>query len=197
VCATRPSVGPRHTGRAQLMLRSQSELRSPNYDTRLLFVTRFTRLFAYGALSVVLVFYLTGIGLGESRIGMLLTLILLAVAVQHQPNGCSDEAVLHNGSCSSRRAICRCRHHGSGANNRRLYPTDVCWPHVRQAAFDQRSVLHRRNSKDRLRPSALSAIRGNPTTRRGIAVISGSELGTALSKSADNRRIELQMRFTF
>jgi hypothetical protein len=69
-------------------------------------------------------------------------------------------AVLHDGSCSSRRAICRSRHHhGSGANNRRLHPTDVCWPHVRQAAFDQRSVLHRRNSKDRLRPSALSAIR--------------------------------------
>ncbi len=48
-------------------VRSQSEIRSPNYDTRLLFVTRFTRLFAYGALSVVLVFYLTGIGLSESR----------------------------------------------------------------------------------------------------------------------------------
>jgi hypothetical protein len=31
-----------------------------NYDASLLFVTRFTRLFAYGAVSVVLVFYLTG-----------------------------------------------------------------------------------------------------------------------------------------
>ena len=30
-------------------------------DARLLFCTRFTRLFAYGALSVVLVFYLTGL----------------------------------------------------------------------------------------------------------------------------------------
>ncbi|WP_035359947.1 MFS transporter [Edaphobacter aggregans] len=39
--------------------------------------SRFTRLFAYGALSVVLVFYLTGVGLSESRIGLLLTLILL------------------------------------------------------------------------------------------------------------------------
>src|SRR5260370_30823458 len=62
-------------------VRSQSEFRSPNHDTRLLFVTRFTRLFAYGALSVVLVFYLTGIGLSESRIGMLLTLILLGDTV--------------------------------------------------------------------------------------------------------------------
>src|SRR5258708_30984589 len=51
--------------------------RSLNYDARLLFLTRFTRLFAYGALSVVLVFYLSGIGLSESRIGMLLTLTLL------------------------------------------------------------------------------------------------------------------------
>ena len=51
--------------------------RSLNCDARLLFLTRFTRLFAYGALSVVLVFYLSGIGLGESRIGLLLTLILI------------------------------------------------------------------------------------------------------------------------
>ena len=62
-------------------LRSDSILRSPSYDARLLFLTRFTRLFAYGALSVVLVFYLTGIGLSESRIGLLLTLILLGDTV--------------------------------------------------------------------------------------------------------------------
>ncbi len=48
-----------------------------NQDARFLFLTRFTRLFAYGALSVVLVFYLTGIGLTESQVGMLLTLTLL------------------------------------------------------------------------------------------------------------------------
>jgi MFS family permease len=46
-------------------------------DTLLLFVTRFTRLFAYGSLSVVLVLYLTGLGLGESQVGLLLTLTLL------------------------------------------------------------------------------------------------------------------------
>jgi MFS family permease len=45
-------------------------------DAKLLFCTRFTRLFAYGALSVVLVFYLTGLGLSESRTGLLFTLIL-------------------------------------------------------------------------------------------------------------------------
>ena len=46
-------------------------------DTLLLFVTRFTRLFAYGSLSVVLVLYLTGLGLRESQVGLLLTLTLL------------------------------------------------------------------------------------------------------------------------
>src|SRR5512133_1214188 len=45
-------------------------------DAWLLFGTRFTRLFAYGALSVVLVFYLTGLGLSESQTGLLFTLTL-------------------------------------------------------------------------------------------------------------------------
>jgi MFS family permease len=45
-------------------------------DAGLLFLTRFARLFAYGALSVVLVFYLKAIGLSESEIGVLLTLTL-------------------------------------------------------------------------------------------------------------------------
>jgi MFS family permease len=47
----------------------------------LLFTTRFIRLFAYGSLSVVLVFYLTGLGLSESQVGMLLTLTLLGDTV--------------------------------------------------------------------------------------------------------------------
>jgi MFS family permease len=54
-----------------------SVLRALNRDAWLLFATRFTRLFAYGALSVVLVFYLVGIGLRESEIGMLLTATLV------------------------------------------------------------------------------------------------------------------------
>src|SRR6267378_7155340 len=53
-----------------------SPLRTVTRDGWLLFLTRFTRLFAYGALSVVLVFYLTGLGLTESQTGMLLTLTL-------------------------------------------------------------------------------------------------------------------------
>src|ERR1700719_749070 len=45
-------------------------------DGYLLFLTRFLRLFAYGSLSVVLVFYLIGLGLSESQTGLLLTLTL-------------------------------------------------------------------------------------------------------------------------
>ena len=45
-------------------------------DGRLLFATRFVRLFAYGSLSVVLVFYLVAVGLSEAQAGLLLTLTL-------------------------------------------------------------------------------------------------------------------------
>jgi len=49
-------------------------------DTRILFATRFTRLFAYGFLSVVLVLYLAQAGLNEQKIGLLLTLTLIGDA---------------------------------------------------------------------------------------------------------------------
>ncbi len=45
-------------------------------DGWLLFFTRFMRLFAYGSLSVVLVFYLIALGLSESQTGLLLTVTL-------------------------------------------------------------------------------------------------------------------------
>jgi MFS family permease len=50
-------------------------------DGRLLFATRFIRLFAYGSLSVVLVFYLVGIGLSDAQTGTLLTLTLVGDTV--------------------------------------------------------------------------------------------------------------------
>ena len=56
---------------------NHSVLQQLTRDGLLLFLTRFVRLFSYGALSVVLVFYLTGLGLSESQTGMLLTLTLL------------------------------------------------------------------------------------------------------------------------
>src|SRR5437870_4788270 len=46
-------------------------------DVRLLFATRLVRLFAYGFLSVVLMLYLSDLGLSENRIGLLLTLTLV------------------------------------------------------------------------------------------------------------------------
>jgi MFS family permease len=45
-------------------------------DARLLFTTRIVRLFAYGFLAVVLVLYLSSIGLDDHRIGLLLSLTL-------------------------------------------------------------------------------------------------------------------------
>jgi MFS family permease len=52
-------------------------LRTLSSDGWLLFVTRFARLFAYGSLSVILVFYLIGVGLTEGQVGLVLTLTLV------------------------------------------------------------------------------------------------------------------------
>src|SRR6202140_5157760 len=56
---------------------NDNALKNLTRDGWLLFLTRFTRLFAYGALSVVLVLYLTGLGLSASQTGLLLTLTLI------------------------------------------------------------------------------------------------------------------------
>jgi MFS family permease len=53
-----------------------SALRGLTTDGRLLFLTRFVRLFAYGSLSVILVFYLVSLGLSESKTGLILSLTL-------------------------------------------------------------------------------------------------------------------------
>jgi MFS family permease len=58
-----------------------SVLRVLTRDGWLLFLTRFTRLFAYGSLSVILVFYLVGLGLTEAETGMLFTLTLVGDVV--------------------------------------------------------------------------------------------------------------------
>ena len=53
-----------------------STLKSLTREGWILFLTRFVRLFAYGLLSVILVFYLVGLGFRPSQIGLLLTLTL-------------------------------------------------------------------------------------------------------------------------
>jgi MFS family permease len=58
-----------------------SALRTLTRDGWLLFFTRFIRLFAYGSLSVVLVFYLISLGLSGSQTGLLLTLTLVGDTV--------------------------------------------------------------------------------------------------------------------
>src|SRR5437764_13531493 len=56
-------------------------LESLTRDGWVLFLTRFVRLFSYGALSVVLVLYLTGLGLSATQTGTLLTLTLVGDTV--------------------------------------------------------------------------------------------------------------------
>ncbi len=51
--------------------------KNPNRDIPLLFATRCLRMFAYGALSVVLVLFLKAEGLNQGQVGLLLTLTLL------------------------------------------------------------------------------------------------------------------------
>jgi len=60
---------------------ASSALKGLTRDGWLLFLTRFMRLFAYGSLSVVLVFYLVALGLSESQTGILLTLTLVGDVV--------------------------------------------------------------------------------------------------------------------
>src|SRR5207247_9492383 len=64
-----------------LRIQTDSLLRVLTRDGWLLFLTRSTRLFAYGALSVVLVFYLTSLGLSTPQTGLLLTLTLVGDTV--------------------------------------------------------------------------------------------------------------------
>jgi MFS family permease len=64
-----------------LVLTLPNALRRLTRDGWLLFATRFVRLFAYGSLSVVLVFYLIGVGLSEPQTGVLLTLTLVGDTV--------------------------------------------------------------------------------------------------------------------
>ena len=56
---------------------SQNIIQILNHNGRILFLTRFIRLFSYGFLSVILVLYLIEIRLSETQFGLLLTLTLL------------------------------------------------------------------------------------------------------------------------
>jgi MFS family permease len=59
-----------------MMLRTMTAAAAVGPDVWLLFATRTVRLFAYGAVSVILVLYLAEVGLSEGRIGLLLTMTL-------------------------------------------------------------------------------------------------------------------------
>lgn len=50
-------------------------------DTKLLCLQRFTRLFAYGASTLILALYLSSLGISDARIGLFMTLTLLGDVV--------------------------------------------------------------------------------------------------------------------
>ncbi|MEO7665347.1 MAG: MFS transporter [Candidatus Limnocylindrales bacterium] len=72
---------PRDPSPAGLDASLAASLRGLDRDGRLLFSTRFLRLFAYGFLAVVLVLYLESLGLDAFTIGLVLTLTLVGDAV--------------------------------------------------------------------------------------------------------------------
>lgn len=74
ICSCHPVTMP-------TILTIPSVLQVLTRDGWLLLLTRFTRLFAYGSLSVILVFYLVGLGLTEAETGMLFTLTLVGDVV--------------------------------------------------------------------------------------------------------------------
>jgi len=117
-------------------------LRGLTRDGWLLFVTRLTRLVAYGYLSVILVFYLVSLGLSESQTGLLLSLTLagdvaislflttqnaeawlgncgFARAVQYQPDRRTHAAVVYDGCGQPRRAVGCGGDYRDSPNNRR------------------------------------------------------------------------------
>jgi MFS family permease len=63
------------------MLRGAVKTRQDGRDVLLLFCARVLRMFAYGAISLVLVLYLAEVGFGEGQIGLLLTMTLLGDTV--------------------------------------------------------------------------------------------------------------------
>ena len=56
-------------------------LLSSPLDTKLLCLSRFIRLFAYGASTLILVLYLSSLGIPDPRIGLFMTLTLLGDVV--------------------------------------------------------------------------------------------------------------------
>ena len=54
---------------------------SSSWDTKLLCLQRFTRLFAYGASTLILALFLSSIGSSDARIGLFMTLTLLGDVV--------------------------------------------------------------------------------------------------------------------
>lgn len=75
--------------------------------------------------------------------------------IQHQPDGCSDATVLHNGSGSPRGTVGGRWNYWSRKDGRSRSKSDVRWLLVLAAASRERSLLHRGNTENRLRPCTV------------------------------------------
>src|SRR5438309_11237797 len=87
---------------------------------------------------------------------------------QHQSNGCSHPAVLHDGRGSGRGAIGGRRIHRSCAHHGRGHQSVACRIYVRTTFVDQRSVLHRRDFEDCLRSASLPFVSAIAPSGRGV-----------------------------
>ena len=137
-----------------------SVLRTLSRDGWLLFVTRFARLFAYGSLSVILVFYLVGLGLSEAQVGLVLTLtlvgdVIVSLYLTTRADHIGRRRMLIVGSILAQESLGRrwiygsCSHHGRGNQSA------ACGISVRAAFVDQHAVLYRRDTENCLRPAPL------------------------------------------
>src|SRR5712671_654087 len=158
-------------------VRKMSALRHLTPDGRVLFLTRFVRLFSCGALSVVLVFYLTALGLSESQTGTLLTLTLLGDTVVSlflttQADRIGRRRMLVIGAILMAGARIAFACTGNFLLLIVAGTVGVISPSGNEVGpflpIDQSAILHRGNLEGCLRPAALPGIRALGTSRGEI-----------------------------
>src|SRR5262249_37152087 len=100
----------------------------------------------------------------------------LASPFQHQPDGCSDEAVLYHGGRGSQRTV-RCRRiHRSSAHHGFGDQSITRWLSFRSPKPDQPAVLYRWHAKGRLRLASLFLLSTTSPTGGAAPQLNGAPL---------------------
>src|SRR4029077_13528464 len=81
-----------------------------------------------------------------------------AGALQHQPDGCADQAVLHDGGGKRGGTVGGRGNHGSSADDGCSNQSSICGFSVYAAGANQRAFFHCGNAQDHLRPVVVSRI---------------------------------------